>query len=633
VAEPSAVERLSFGYEDAERDMARGLLGPGFVRTTAYNAAVSGRKMLIIGRKGSGKSAICMRLTADGNYPGHTLLVTPDDAAGDEIRQFELEGLTGDTAKSLIWRYVFAVQAARYLVEHARSAHSWRTPRPVRALRSFLRANGEETGDRLYDRLANGARGLQTSFSLEAFGVRASADMTRASEGARAARQLEVLERAVADAFDALCCAQSHAPLLILVDQLEQVWSSDPDSHAMVIGLLLAAKHISGTYGHAVRCLLFLRSDIYDTLTFGEGDKFRGDELRIEWNSETLRQLAMARARASVGEQLSQEQLWGELFPPTIDGEETASYLLSHSLPRPRDVIQYLNLCRDTAVQNGHQIIARGDILQAGRQFSEWKLQDLVKEYLVAYPYLERLPLLFENVGYVVMRSALENRFEEISETLHTAFPEYAEAFTPSGVISNLYSVGFLGVRRGSSVVYAGGAQLPVQPHETEFHIHPCFRLALGCTKPTPLRSYNPQAPVRRLASPQGRGRSSSALARREFALLDRLTRSCHTVQRQVGRATGVPDDTRAQVLRQLTRMTVHASEALLLLRGGRPVDTNAHVLEAASYFTVLAAQLRENRIDEEDGTGSIVRQLEEEAGRLVRAVGGSTGGSGHSNS
>ena len=119
---------------------------------------------------------------------------------------------------------------------------------PIRALRRFLRENGESTGDRLYDRLAHGTQGLQTSLSLEAFGVKASVGMNHAaSEGARASRQLEVIERGVAEAFTALGCARTHPPLLLLVDQLEQVWSTDPDSHAMVIGLLLAAKHVAST--------------------------------------------------------------------------------------------------------------------------------------------------------------------------------------------------------------------------------------------------------------------------------------------------------------------------------------------------------------------------------------------------
>src|SRR5262249_35792744 len=122
-ADASIVNRLFFGRDDAEQDLVNGLLREGFLSTKAFEEALSGRKNLIIGRKGSGKSAICMRLTTAVEHTGRTCLITPDDAAGDELRRFELQGLTGETAKSLIWRYVLAVHAARYIVRHAREVH------------------------------------------------------------------------------------------------------------------------------------------------------------------------------------------------------------------------------------------------------------------------------------------------------------------------------------------------------------------------------------------------------------------------------------------------------------------------------------------------------------------------------
>jgi hypothetical protein len=115
MADQPVLAQLHFGREDAERDVTEGLLlRGGFLPNAAYRGALSGRKMLIIGRKGSGK-----------------VLVTPDEAPGEEIRRFELQGLPGDSAKALIWRYVFAVHAARYLVEHAKGAHDGGT-RPTR---------------------------------------------------------------------------------------------------------------------------------------------------------------------------------------------------------------------------------------------------------------------------------------------------------------------------------------------------------------------------------------------------------------------------------------------------------------------------------------------------------------------
>ncbi|WP_427919356.1 P-loop ATPase, Sll1717 family [Streptomyces sp. cg40] len=629
--ETDLVARLFFGRDDAENDNESGLLQVGFRPNSAYDAALSGRKSLIIGRKGSGKSAICMRLMAPGVYSGATVLITPDDAAGEEIRRFELQGLTADTAKSLIWRYVFAVQAARYLVRHV-GRHRRITPPSVRVLKRFLRASGEGDELRLYDRLLNGRQGLQSSLALEAFGVKASVDLAGSSEGARADRQLRVLENGVLAAFKELGCGPRHEPLLLLVDQVEQVWSLDPDSNSMVVGLLLASKHAAVTFRQAVRCVLFLRSDIYDSLTFGNADKFRGDEARLGWTYEDLYDVSLIRARASLKVPLTPEQLWGEVFPARVEGEKTADYLFSRALPRPRDAIQFLNLCRDTAKERGHRRIREADVVLATMQFSQWKLQDLASEYLVNYPFLGRLFAMLEGAGFVVLRSALQQRFDAHQEALHRQFPEYAEALTLEGTLDTLFAVSFLGVKRGNGVVYGGGSQLPVQPHETEFHIHPCFRPALSALTPIELHPYNPRARAYRLESQQVTqlfSPDAGFVVGREFALLESLLTSCERILRQLTRAE-LPEEVRGEVSRQVGRILSEASAVRERLRAGEYVNVDSHVVEAADYLGALAGGLVAHGIGEEDRTGGsyVVQRIQREAATLIRAVGGAAGGS-----
>jgi hypothetical protein len=95
--------RLYFGRDDAEHDLTDGLLREGFLPTQAYEEALSGRKTLIIGRKGSGKSAICAcpftgcpvswcqgelgHVGAQVNWPP-----TPPYAGDDELRTGGGEG-------------------------------------------------------------------------------------------------------------------------------------------------------------------------------------------------------------------------------------------------------------------------------------------------------------------------------------------------------------------------------------------------------------------------------------------------------------------------------------------------------------------------------------------------------------
>ncbi|MFF0010901.1 P-loop ATPase, Sll1717 family [Streptomyces sp. NPDC005374] len=640
MADEPLLARLHFGREDAERDVTEGLLlRGGFLPNAAYRGALSGRKMLIIGRKGSGKSAICMRLMSDAGHAGGKVLVTPDEAAGEEIRRFELQGLPGDSAKALIWRYVFAVHAARHLVDHARGAHEGgHKADSVKALGRFLKQNGEAPGGggRLVERLAQGARGLQTSLSLEAFGVKAGVDLAQSpSEGARAARQLEIVEQSVAKAFGDLGCdGVVHPPLLLMVDQLEQVWSAEPDSNSMVIGLLLAAKHAASLYGRSLRFLLFLRADIYDSLSFGEGDKFHGDELRISWTEQALKDLALARARASVGEELTEDRLWKELFPQTVDGEEITGHLFGRCLPRPRDAIQFLNLCQEKAwLDHERDRITEADVAQAGRQFSEWKLKDLTSEYLVAHPFLRNLFPLFQNTGYVVTRAALTRRFEAAAETLHHDFPAYANALTLLGVVDVLYGTGFLGVRRGNDVVYAGDDGLPVQPHETEFQVHPCFRAALGATTAVDLRRYEPQfADTRVSAGTFGLGASGSSSLNRDDRLLMQLARSCHSILAQVGRAVGLTRDVRDEITVQINRLLGEVNGIPPGAASSVGVDVDDYLLTTAHYLTGLAAQLRASGLEESTGIGEVAGRVEEEERRLRRSAGGLYGSSGGSN-
>ncbi|MGW1892884.1 P-loop ATPase, Sll1717 family [Streptomyces sp. NPDC002004] len=631
MTEPSAVERLYFGADDAESDMSTGLLRRGFVSTPQYRSALSGHKMLVIGRKGSGKSAICMHLSAGDGHRGDTVLITPDGATSEVIRHFDPVGLTGDTAKSLIWRYVFAVHAARHLVDHAKEAHTGRTPGSVKALREFLKKNGELSkdlsGPGTASQLARAAQGLRTSLSLEAFGIKAGVDLAKQpAEGAQATQQLGVVERGVAAAFEELGCADLH-PLLLLVDRLEQVWSAEGDSNSMVIGLLLAAKHATALYGGALRCLLFLRSDIYDSLAFVEADKFHGDELRIEWSETQLKELALARARASAGAELTEERLWQDVFPPTVRGEPTPRYLFERSLPRPRDAIQFLNECRDRAFGHGHERIHESDVVEATKQFSLWKLKDLVNEYLIAHPFLEQLVPLFQNSGYLVIRSSLAHRFEPVAGTLRDQFPAYAYALHLPGILDTLFSVGFLGVRRHSGVEYAGGNRLTIQPHELEFHIHPCFREALGATRAVHLHPYDPTTSLTQIASGNALSLGGGTRPSREYVLLERLRGSCRSILAELGKAPELPQELRVQIQRDMTLVMDTATGAG---RGpGAAGDARHVVLSAASYFAGLAAQLYASGVDAVSGAGSMVRRIEDESQRMFRLAGGTTGGSG----
>jgi hypothetical protein len=327
---------------------------------------------------------------------------------------------------------------------------------------------------------------------------------------------------------------------------------------------------------------------------------------------------------------LTSDRLWTEVFPPRVDSEEIRRYLFRRSLPRPRDVIQFLNQCKDRAAARGALRISEQDVRDATRQFSEWKLLDLGREYQVNFPFLAQVFVMFENFGYIVTRQSLQRRITTHEASLRRQFPDYADAFVVDGVLGVLYGIGFLGVKRGNDVVYAGGAHAGIQPSESEFHIHPCFRSALHALEASDINAYQVnvnaaqgvQIGAGNVQSNLYFGRDIAFAAGRDPYLLEALADSCERILRLLGRLD-MPAEARAQVREQLGKILRSTARQRDSLAQGDGALTADHVVQAADYLNTLATQLRQSGMaDSEDGA-SLIRLLQTEASRLIRLVGG----------
>jgi hypothetical protein len=485
---PLSLEKLYFGKDDAESDFARGgLLKQGFMRTRAYDEALAGGKNLIIGRKGSGKSAICLMMRDSLSPEKRCTLITPDEISADEIRRFNLPGIPPEQSKQLIWRYVFAVQVAKYILACGKAASEKNSnlSECISAIRKFLLDNGEIEDLSFTDRFWKVIERLKGAISVEAFSVKLAFDpaVQPPSAGARAHSQLDLVETQLNRAAELIGTISAERPFHLLVDQIEKVWSNDRESDSMVVGLLLAAKEIKKRF-EFVLCTVFLRTDIYEQLQFQDRDKFRGDEFHIDWDEERLVELIFARAEASLGQEISADDLWEKLFPITVDSQPSKRYLVNRTLLRPRDIIQLCNACRDTARNNRHLSIEESDLRKAIALYSTWKLNDLQNEWLVNYPFLADVFVLLANGSYLFTRTEFTSSLDLVKNDLAARYPNLRHVFSPDTLLSVLYSIGLLGaVRQGKTCYsYAQGTERQIRQNDNEFVLHPSFRNALQST-------------------------------------------------------------------------------------------------------------------------------------------------------
>ena len=93
--------------------------------------------------------------------------------------------------------------------------------------------------------------------------------------------------------------------MLLELDRLDDAWDGSEESKSLLVGLLKAAKDLNDRFRAGVatgsRVVIFLRTDIYDALSFDDKDKHRPFEQRIVWTPELLLDLVDRRLPTGTG--------------------------------------------------------------------------------------------------------------------------------------------------------------------------------------------------------------------------------------------------------------------------------------------------------------------------------------------
>ncbi len=592
------IGKLYFGKDDAETDFtSSGLLRDSFLRTSIYEQIKSGQKTLVIGRKGSGKSALCLMLNKQLSRDSASCIVTPDSISADEIRRFELVGLNEQQSKKLVWRYVFLTQICKFLINAARE--EWgpdsKWPAEVKKVRQFLVDNREVDDLNFHEKFWRIINRINAKLTFGAFGNSLELSAEDAPNmGLQLGGQLDFLEQQLIATLSEL----GHRKLYIFVDKVDEIWNDDLSSGHMATGLLMAAKEVNAKFAN-VRCVVFLRSDIYEQLQFFDKDKLRGDEEGILWSSTTLPEMILERARASTEHKdMPQEELWSLYFPRLIDGQPISQFLVSHTLMRPRDLIQLCNLCADLARRDEGSSITQKHIKQALDVYSSWKLNDLIGEYLINYPYLTDVLILFSNTSFVIVRRRLEEIFGRAAALLKDRYPQYISTLSIDAVLNVLYGIGFIGVERNHKTAYYYEAPGTVEDADQVFVIHPAFRYALKATSSIDITPYvqigdetrqrRQLSEIRRRRSPV-RGRLEEA--GRDYKDLNRIVDMIEGVP-ILFRNEGIPTEVVSEISRNFNAIT---QEIRWNLDMGNIAETQVAMADATQYLSDLLVKLQKD--------------------------------------
>lgn len=481
------IERVDLGDLAAENEITR--LPEYFVPTGQSALAHKGHARLVVGRKGSGKTAIfySAREHAWRTKRSVVLDLKPESHQFARLRDFvrdEMpEGLALHTMVAF-WNYLLLTELARRIL-HVDRVTAARDPQTFELYSELDRVySGHNPGvnvdfsQRLHFLVARLLKQFETH-SLSDIGQHLTELVFRGD--------MRELRRAVGEYL-----AHNKDSVWVLVDNLDKglpTRGATQEDVLIVRGLLDSTRKLQRQVEDLevdYHCLVFLRNDIYEQLLQEISDKGKDTAISLDWDDPELFEEIVRRRVVSSTELSSanfRQDVWPNLCETHVGVVDSFDWILERTLLRPRDLLFFLREAIAVAINRNHRLIQQDDLLHAEARYSEDQLLMLSFELQQIAPELGDLVFAFQGRNVLLGTSDLEDILSSgtIDQSGHKRAVELLVWYGFLGVHSDRTSTDSYSHQVGYSL---RRLMQPLTSSEGRYVVHPMFRRALGLVEP-----------------------------------------------------------------------------------------------------------------------------------------------------
>jgi len=412
IKEKSRLQRLSVGAYVAEEEAEE--LPTYFVDVACYRAALRDRYSLVVGQKGSGKSAVLYKLLSEAKKDVRNLTCVIKPVA------FELEGVLSLVSGMLahaergfliqsLWKFLIYTELARTVKTalNAKGEHYQLSEVEARFL-ALVDSKPEVFADDFSVRLESVVTFLTGVPKVEPLAKR----RTRISE---------LLHEGLIPQLRGLLGSllNSRPRTLILVDDLDKGWTPSKSieepcelfSGLLDVGQLIAHDFASDRPRNpsaTLQVVVFLRNDMFAEIRRRSPERDKLTHNRLEWDDpELLIRVLEARLMAADPSIRTPHQVWSEIFPASVLGTTTQEAILQRIVHRPRDLLYFASQALSIAVNRGQIRVRDCDVIDALAEYSEYAYEMLTVGR-IQFPHLEELVYQFVGCTSIVTEQELE---------------------------------------------------------------------------------------------------------------------------------------------------------------------------------------------------------------------------------
>ena len=417
----------TIGAASAEEDTE--FLRQCFVETDEYAILrdIDDIRQIVLGRTGSGKSALFERIKQEGQQ--RVIVIEPQELAltyvsnSSIIKYFSDLGVNLDPFYKLLWRHVLTIEVLRrHFESHANDANGgiWaflngrfssrsRADKDAKQALQYLRTWGgkfwsevEYRVKEITNKMENDLSGqLEAGIKAQVLGGKAS---TQAMLSLSSEEKIDVVSRgqrvvSEAQVEDLSKMRQLLQAVLIdrqkcyyiLIDHLDENWVEETLRYRLIMALLDSVREISRV--PRVKALVAIRRDLIDRVfrlarETGAGfqeEKYQSLYLPLNWSRDNLLTVLDKRVGALVARryQKSSAVTYRDLLPRSVYGNPVGDFI-SDRAKRPRDVISFFNKCIEVA--EGKPKVNVDALKRAEGEYSRQRLRALADEWYADFP-------------------------------------------------------------------------------------------------------------------------------------------------------------------------------------------------------------------------------------------------------
>jgi len=410
--------KLGIGVGIAEKEKDE--LSKCFVETVAYTKIVNSSTLIIVGRKGSGKTEIFLKMQEDieEKRTVFTIIIKPDSI--EMLENVELSDLFANPRSKkaflqTVWKFVIFSKLFYEIYKK----------------RTFLDIN-----DRLKDKIERTYNENNDLFNLNFYAM--VVHLCKKMGAFYMLHDPSVLEsinhglNPIIDLCNMYFKDKKYQIINILADNLDTGWDSKNNlslQAAMILELIEVSETIKNNFSNTkVNLKLFLRKDIYNYIlrSAREADKIQLEHYEIDWEKfpEQLKSVLEQRFLYVLNESHKNiEKVWKEYF--NFKGiRHPFDIIVEKVVKRPRDIICFVSRLFESAINNNRACVEDEDLIYATNEYTKFLYSNLIGEFKAEFPETEKIFSLLENTYTNILSGKSEVLFTDFYATLQDALVE-----------------------------------------------------------------------------------------------------------------------------------------------------------------------------------------------------------------